>query len=301
MIRGGAIGDFILTLPSLHAFRDRFPGARVQIMGYPHIAALAHQRFYAEALRSIDHRSVASFFASRGELDPELSRYFASFDAVVSYLYDPDQVFQSNLKRAGARRVIPASGKPEGRAHASDFMAQWLAAAGVVAPIHPPRLYLAEAERAAAKGVSDVPTVAVHLGSGSASKNWPMERLVEICAWLTSRGFRVAVISGPADTARSERFWKHPETSACLSWHHQPLPLLAAMIERCAAFLGHDSGISHLAAAVGTPTVAIFGPTSPSMWGPRGKRVSILHRGMRTEEVTSGEVKSALAEILVRD
>src|SRR5919202_2557333 len=93
VIRGGAIGDFILTLPALKALRDARPDADIEILGYKHIAVLAENRFYAQAVRSMEYGPLARFFASDSEMPAELADYFASFDLIISYLYDPDQVF----------------------------------------------------------------------------------------------------------------------------------------------------------------------------------------------------------------
>src|SRR4029079_16057397 len=106
VIRGGAIGDFILTLPALKALGDAHPHARIEILGYKHIAALAENRFYAQAVRSIEYGPLSSFFARNSELPAELANYFASFDLIISYLYDPDQIFETNLRRCGAENLI---------------------------------------------------------------------------------------------------------------------------------------------------------------------------------------------------
>src|SRR5580765_8146212 len=106
VIRGGAIGDFILTLPALKALRDARPQAHVEILGYKHVAVLAEQRFYAQALHSIEYGPLARFFARNSELPPELAEYFASFDLIVSYLYDPDQIFETNVRRCGVENLI---------------------------------------------------------------------------------------------------------------------------------------------------------------------------------------------------
>jgi ADP-heptose:LPS heptosyltransferase len=95
VIRGGAIGDFILTLPALKALREAYPDARIEIVGYKHIAVLAENRFYAQAVRSIEYGPLSSFFAKNSELPAELAGYFASFDLIISYLYDPDQIFET--------------------------------------------------------------------------------------------------------------------------------------------------------------------------------------------------------------
>jgi heptosyltransferase-2 len=95
VISGGAIGDFILTLPALKALRDTWPQAHMEILGYKHIAVLAENRFYAQALRSIEYGPLARFFARNSAVPTELADYFASFDFIISYLYDPDQIFET--------------------------------------------------------------------------------------------------------------------------------------------------------------------------------------------------------------
>ena len=94
VIRGGAIGDFILTLPAIRLLRENFPQAHLEIVGYQHIVALAEGRFYADATRSIEYGPMAGFFSPKAELSPELSEYFAGFQQIVSYLFDPDGFFE---------------------------------------------------------------------------------------------------------------------------------------------------------------------------------------------------------------
>src|SRR5437588_1319791 len=106
VIRGGALGDFILTLPSLKLLRDAFPSAHIEILGYKHIIALAEMGGYANATRSIEYAPLASFFSRGGQLAPELVEYFGCFQHVISYLFDPDQIFANNLKRCGVRNLI---------------------------------------------------------------------------------------------------------------------------------------------------------------------------------------------------
>src|SRR5437762_1733351 len=106
VIRGGAIGDFILTLPALKALREAYPDVRIEILGYKHIAMVAENRFYAQAVRSIEYGPLSSFFAKNSELPAELADYFASFDLIISYLYDPDRIFESNLRRCGVENLL---------------------------------------------------------------------------------------------------------------------------------------------------------------------------------------------------
>ena len=119
VIRGGAIGDFILTLPALKALRDACPQSQIEILGYKHIAVLAEKRFYADSIRSIEYGPLSSFFAKNAELPNELANYFANFDLIISYLYDPDLIFAANLRRCGAKQFVEGPAKTDGSKHAA--------------------------------------------------------------------------------------------------------------------------------------------------------------------------------------
>lgn len=300
-IRGGALGDFILTLPSIRAFRQAFPTAHIEILGYPHIAHLALGPEYAAAVRSIDQRGMAAFFAEGAALDPGLCAYVAGFDLVVSFLYDPDEVFRRNLAKAGARRVLAADSRPSGERHAAEHLAAWLEKAGVAREIEAPCIFPSEIDLARAAAFSPPsarPRVAIHLGSGSPVKNWPVERFAELARCLAAEGIEVLVVEGPADEDAARRFWSERFPSSVRRCAGLSLPQLAALFAHCAAFVGHDSGITHLAAAVGTPVCAIFGPTDARVWRPRGKRIIVLQRGERPAAVSADEALRAVLRLV---
>src|SRR5207244_11044486 len=106
VIRGGAIGDFVLTLPAIAALRRHFPDAHLEVLGYPHIIELALAGGLVERAQSVEARSLAGFFARHGDLAEELADYFSEFDLVVSYLYDPHPVFEHNVGRCKADQFI---------------------------------------------------------------------------------------------------------------------------------------------------------------------------------------------------
>ncbi len=124
VIRGGAIGDFVLTLPAIRLLRENFPQAHLEILGYKHIVALAEGRFYADATRSIEYGGLSRFFIPGTELPEDLVEYFASFQQIVSYLYDPDGFFEQNLRRAGVRYFLHGSPLLDDSAHAAQQLAQ---------------------------------------------------------------------------------------------------------------------------------------------------------------------------------
>ncbi len=280
VIRGGAIGDFILTLPAIKLLRDAFPHAHLEILGYRHIVALAEGRFYADAARSIEYGAMAAFFVPGSELAPELVEYFASFQQVVSYLYDPSGFFEANLRRAGVKNFLPAFTRIDDASHAAQQLARPLEGMALYLESHAATVHPSADDHAAARDFTahERPLIAIHPGSGSARKNWPVAEWIALAGEMLARRpeARLVIVSGEADSAplaAIEAAWARVPP---LFARDLPLPILAALLERCALYLGHDSGISHLAAAVGTPCVLLFGPTDPAIWAPANPGVNVI-------------------------
>lgn len=281
IVRGGAIGDFILTLPALKALRDAHPHAHVEILGYKHIAALAENRFYAQAVRSIEYGPLSSFFAKNSELPRELANYFASFDLAVSYLYDPDGIFEMNLRRCGVENLSRGPAKIDNSTHAARQLARPIEELGLRVEEFAAKIHLSNEDRhVAATFLRDCapPIIALHPGSGSEKKNWRLENWIAVGNELLSSGKfdgSIVIVSGEADedqVRQLEAIWKDRRVRF---GKNLPLPHLAAVLENT-IFIGHDSGISHLAAAAGANCILLFGPTDPDVWAPLNQNVRVL-------------------------
>jgi ADP-heptose:LPS heptosyltransferase len=272
VIRGGAIGDFILTLPALKLLRAAFPASHLEVLGYKHIVALAEMSGYANATRSIEYARLSSFFSRDGELAPELMDYFRNFQQVISYLFDPDEIFASNLRRAGVRNLIVASPKITDQEHAARQLAR---------PFEKLGLYLDDPAAAIlpneAKKV-DPSLIALHPGSGSETKNWPLQNWATVAESLLAADTdrHLLLFAGEADAERVVRLGAILPNNRVQYAQNLSLVDLAARLQNCALFLGHDSGISHLAAAVGTPSLLLFGPNHPAIWAPANRNVRVL-------------------------
>ena len=302
VIRGGAIGDFILTLPALRALRQRFPQTRLEVLGYPHIAQLAVAGGWAHAVRSIEARALAGFFARGGTLDPTLQDYFASFAIIISYLYDPDGVFQENVARCSKAQFIVGPHRPVETAH-----------------LHATRVFLKPLERLAIFDAETVPALpvtpaplplqaedhplghrsgregpqwlAVHPGSGSERKNWPEPLWARFLGDLSEQtDWRLLVVGGEAEGDRLERLTRCLPPGRIRVVRSQPLPDLARQLSACRAFVGHDSGISHLAAALGVTSLVLWGDTVEAIWRPAGKHVTVLRGPQGLPSITVAEV-----------
>ena len=304
VIRGGAIGDFVLTLPAIKLLRDEFPEARIEILGYKHIIALAENRFYADAVRSIEYAALASFFASDAKLPDGLAGYFGSFDLVISYLFDPDGVFERNLRRCGVETLLTCSPKVSGDTAAAMQLAAPLAQLGLPLTNPAPVLFPSAADRRFADSFTAENSrglIAIHPGSGSALKTWPTQQWRELGSALLDAASSVAliVIGGEADRAALAELKTHWKRSRLRFAEDLPLPHLAAVIEKCALFIGHDSGISHIAAAVGVPCLLLFGPTDPNVWAPSNARVRVLQSATANMADLPVETVKDLARALV--
>lgn len=282
VIRGGAIGDFILTLPAIGLLRESFPAAHIEILGYRHIASLAERRYYADATRSIEYAPLAGFFNPKSDLDPDLSEYFGGFHQVISYIYDPDQLFEKSLRKAGVKNLISVSPKIGDSDHAArqlalplQQMALWLE--DPAAEFFPSPEDLAIAKQWV-ESRQDSRVLAVHPGSGGERKNWPLPAWQEFLTaeHRTGRWDKILVVGGESDTPRLAALRRSLPSEGMTFLEGIPLPVLGAVLGRSSQFVGHDSGISHLAAAAGANCLLMFGPTDPQIWAPANDHVSVI-------------------------
>ncbi|MCU0770790.1 MAG: glycosyltransferase family 9 protein [Verrucomicrobia bacterium] len=283
VIRGGAIGDFILTLPSLAALRRQFPDAHLEVLGYPHIAQLALAGGCVDAAHPIEARGLAGFFARHGPLDAAVAGYFAGFNLIVSYLFDPDDIFKTNLASCTRAHFIQGPHRPDESSltHATAVYLKPLEQLAIFDADPVPRLTFLPME-------SQPGTVVLHPGSGSDRKNWPEARWADLLSRLLEQTQHpLLLVGGEAEGDRLNRLVAALPESRFRLASSLPLVELARRMCGCAVFVGHDSGITHLAAALGLPCLALWPDTNEVIWRPRGERVVVLKepRGLRALDV----------------
>lgn len=301
IIRGGAIGDFLLTLPALRLLREGFPDCELELIGYRHICALAERRFYADRVRSIEYAPMAGFFNPRTSLDPELSEYFASFGQVISYLFDPDGFFEGNLRRCGVKHLLAADPRVTDGDHAAAQLARPLQSLALFLDHPSAKFFPAPEDQSAAdeclSGLGES-LIFVHPGSGSSRKNWPLAAWAELLSRLAKRPERLVVVGGESDAAQLAAL-RQTLPKHVVFLENLPLCTLGAVLARATLFLGHDSGISHLAAAAGARCLLLFGPTDPAVWAPANPAVNVLHAANgNLENLSCKEVETRTLEIL---
>ena len=279
VIRGGAIGDFILTLPAIAALRRRFPSAHLEVLGYAHIAPLALAGGLVNHVQSIDAQDLAGFFARNGQLVEDLADYFSEFDVILSYLYDPDEIFRTNVARCTGAQFLVGPHRPDerGRVHATEVYLKPLERLAIFNADPVPRLWLEGAQSAPTARFQVAGWLALHPGSGSERKNWPETKWVELLQHLMNfTRFSLLLVGGEAEGERLQRLAASLPVARYRVAQSWPLAELARQLALCDAFVGHDSGISHLAAAVGLPGLVLWADTVEEVWRPPSERVVIL-------------------------
>ncbi len=293
VIRGGAIGDFILTLPAIAALRNRFPEAHLEVLGYPHIAQLALAGGVVDRVQPIEARGLAGFFAARGTLDEAMVDYFARFDIVISYLFDPDLIFQTNVAQCTRAQFIKCPHRPNEAEliHATQVYLKPLERLAIFAADPVPRLAINSQP-------STINSLALHPGSGSEKKNWPEQYWAALMQRLVAEtSAKLLVVGGEAEGEKLERLAKLLPGERIEVARSLPLAELAAQLRQCAGFIGHDSGISHLAAAVGVPTLVLWGGTIEEVWRPQGERVVIVREAGGLGALTVERVRAELSRL----
>ena len=300
MIRGGAIGDFILTLPAIAALRRQFPEAHLEILGYPHIIQLAHAAGLADRVQSIEARALAGFFARHGILAEDLAEYFSEFDIILSYLYDPDDIFKTNVARCSAAQFVVGPYRPNEaeKIHATKVYLRPLERFAIFDADHLPQLSLS-APLNSAPNPRRPPTLALHPGSGSEKKNWPEAKWADLLQHLANTtDLNLLLVGGEAEGERLQRLAATLPITRTKVAQSLPLTELARLIATGTAFIGHDSGISHLAAALGLPGIVLWGNTLEEIWRPPHPEVIVLKHPAGLKMISVSQVMEKLNLIL---
>jgi heptosyltransferase-3 len=269
ILRGGALGDLILILPVLNALRREIRSTHLELCGaFPH-AELARSDL-ADTVTDLNSLSLLPLFVPAGDVPKGLPERFGMVDLAISYLFDPDQIISRQLGKAGVRRIIQGPHRVENESNHAVFQ--------LATPLHQLGVRLADPvpKLPGAGQVSPSQRMAIHLGSGSAQKNWPVECWVNLASEIERLASELIIVAGEADKWVTGAFLEKFQSPNIKVYDNLPLPALAAELRRCRLFVGNDSGVTHLAAAVGTRTVALFGPTDPAIWRPLGEHVTAV-------------------------
>lgn len=252
VVHTGGIGDFLLACPALARLATAGP---LEMAGQTRRLELALSAGIAERVWSLESVDFSTLFS---DPSPRLIAFASRFDRAVVWMRDDGRIAEA-LRFCGVKEVQCFAGLPpaDWKRHASEYYLECLEFREGL----PMRLGI-RAESG--------PSIIIHPGSGGAAKNWPIEDFRAIDRALARRDRQVAWCVGPAE----ERL-RLPVGVRLVC--RESLVELSRVLAAARLYVGNDSGITHLAAAAGCPVVAIFGPTDPAVWAPRGEHVRVVH------------------------
>lgn len=260
VLRPGALGDTLLAVPALRALRRAL--APLRLAAHAATARLLLSLDEVDGAIAFDEPSLAWAFG-RGEAPDD--------EPIVAWL-NPSAASALNQKAV----VLAASRPPGDTQHCARYLLETLARLGIDLKWDDAPLRIREPIR------SD--DVLIHPGSGSQAKNWPPARFAGVIRALDTPA---RLIVGEADAAAAHEV--EAALGRALPRLEQPtLDDLARNLAGCRAYLGNDSGVSHLAGLCGAHTLALFGPSNPTVWRPIGPDVHVLTFDASTAEVVSG-------------
>jgi ADP-heptose:LPS heptosyltransferase len=281
IIKPCCIGDAVMALPAVDSLRAALPDADL------HVWTGLHSRSVFESSPRIDRIVLIADVPSVRELPVLVWRLRRErYDLIA--LLDRSRLLDRACRLAHPRSLAGIRGvSPAGR-HEIDIYLGALDRAGIPATVTVPTIAILEDQRLAAQRFSNGigrefvvlhPGGAENPGAVMHAKRWPAERWAELTRWVHERGFAAVYTGSSSERALCEEIAQR-SSPACVTVAAGRLTLMesAALVQAAAAYVGPDSGLSHLSAAAGTPTVVLFGPTNPKRYAPRGSAVFVVAR-----------------------
>ncbi len=287
------LGDVLLATPAWQALKAAYPGARLTVIVNRGTEDILLSNPHVDEVLSLERGSIVQQY-----------RFVATirrrhFDTVVDLTDGDRAAFLTWISGAPVRIGFNADHRWTGRCYTtvvpSDAAAHRIerdlsALAPLAIPVidRIPRMWLTEEDHTAAEellrrvGVQSVgPLVVIQPGARYWFKAWPSERFAELADRLADRyGCQVLVAGSPQEAALVQTVVTQAKSRLISIAGLSRVRTLAALLKRSALFVGNDTGAMHIAAAVGTPLVGLFGPSNPMEWGPRGGPAEVIYKGL---------------------
>jgi heptosyltransferase-3 len=270
VLRGGALGDFILTLPAIAAVAQAYPRCTLHVVAHTPFAR------FAAPHRITDHDNPdlgPLFNPDCGEIPRATRCLFESSQVVLAYVAEEDGSSLQRLRSVVPGHFICGDPRPDPmfRTHITEHLLSPVRSAGIAVsdplPLVPAAAIDKESDLAGQGSY-----IAIHPGSGGLRKCWSVARFVELGHQLSTAGLRPVFVCGPVERER-------PGFLGALAGMEVvtvDLHALPDLLRRADLLIGNDSGPGHLAAAVGTRTLSLFGSTDPMVWRPLGADCKVV-------------------------
>jgi ADP-heptose:LPS heptosyltransferase len=286
----GALGDFLCFLPTLRFLSQ---GKQVDLLARSEFVDLAPKNV---KLGSLERYEVRRLFVCGAALEKRLRDFFSCYSSIFSWMGSGQSTFVQELTELshGRARVFPFQPGAQSRLHQAEY---YLACVGGESLETGKVEFFLKPETVAwgewywqQHFLIGKPVMALAPGSGAREKNWPVASFRAVAEWWRrhTRG-SVVVILGPVEEERGDY---SALCAGAVVARNLNLGELSVLLARTELYLGNDSGVSHLAAALGVVTAVLFGPSNVARWSPQGKNVTVLTQNTECSPCTVSTMKS---------
>jgi heptosyltransferase III len=283
ILHPGSLGDVLLALPAVRALRAAFPGHVLGLMAQGEVGRLLLSGSEVHKLFPLEGQSLAHMLGAEESMDVEMEQWLLRCDVAVAWLATPARDLNATLRKFGIAHVL--MGSPHSPQYSSVHQADRfletiksvVSSCSQRTTIQLPHDTIQEAAfRLTSIGLlPSRPLVMIHPGSGSRHKCVDPRLLAGLYNECRSNGILPLVVGGPADVDQVTAL-RRTCSEPFRVLQNIDLVSMAGVIAHADSFIGHDSGLTHLAACLQVPTVALFGPTDPTRWAPRGSHVRVV-------------------------
>ena len=265
IVHAGALGDTLLLCPLLRGMAEKFPQVRRQVVTRSEFGRLLVHLQLAEYFADGDASEATALFAVGPSERVPRSPAWLNCDVLISMVSSGNDAWAQNVRsicKDGRVLFINPRPPPNWTGRAVDFLQAQLQPLELRAVAALPRCNI--------NG-----PVLLHPGSGGRAKCWPVERFLTLAHRLAAAGIAVEIILGEVELERYPRENIAAFTAAFAVHRHPPLCELADRLAAARAYIGNDSGVSHLAGEMGIPSLVLFGPSQANVWRPLGPQVQV--------------------------
>ncbi|MBN1509156.1 MAG: glycosyltransferase family 9 protein [Sedimentisphaerales bacterium] len=305
ILQPGALGDCVLTLPLVRIMKEGLNLGGVDIIGHTEYIGAFPGRTCVDGVRSIDSAELHRMFVEPAKFDlvdwDPLINTFAAYSWIVTFLGEPGSHFEQNLiftaNCSHSAEIITLSMKPpeDSKCHVADFYVEQFAGQSSLPAeqaniaMNEVLIRVTEADRDCGVELLDQAEIdlsrkliVLHPGSGGRGKCWHLENFVSLAEDLQAQGLEVVFLLGPAEMERLCPADEAHLYGAARCVGHLSLAQVVGLLSCADAFVGNDSGVSHLAAGMGLRTYVVFGPTDPVLYRPIGPAVTVFQDAQKT-------------------
>ena len=286
------IGDVVLCTPVLRAFKEAYPKANLVCVVNPGTEKVLGHNPHVDDVLLLPRGSVLKQFQFLRKLRSW------GFDCVIDLTDGDRSAFMTAMTGAPIKigfnhenrwrgMVYSQCVKAQyGTMHMVDYHAEALKSIGVKLSGRNPEIIVNEKEVQKAQQLlqehrlKNRPWIMIHPSARYWFKAWPAERFAALSDWLAGKGYSVVLVGDTQDKEVEEKILRLAQHKPLSFIGQTSLLELAALMKQCHLFVGNDGGPMHIAAAVGCPVLALFGPSDPAVWGPKGNNTSVIYKGL---------------------